>query len=138
MSEVVVDPLVIAVTPVVLYGIFEGDDSKHNNERDHGDLLLKGLHNWNPVQQHQEQEVQVCRSAKTCRVLSQSIYRFTHLNNITNYHFIILLYFSHITYRASRYHSTPPRKIKRTTKNIAQPSYQLSVNGLFAVISELS
>lgn len=64
MCEIVVYPLVIAVAPVVFYGIFEGDDSEHDNERDHGNLLLKGLHHWNPVQQHQEQEVQVCRSVK--------------------------------------------------------------------------
>lgn len=77
MCEIVVDPLVIAVTSVVLYGIFEGDDSQHDNEGDHGDLLLKGFHHRNPVQQHQEQEVQVCRSAKTCILWSQSNYTFT-------------------------------------------------------------
>lgn len=64
MCEIVVDPLVIAVASVILYGIFEGDDSEHDNEWDHGDLLLKGLHHWNPVQQHQGQEVDVCSSAK--------------------------------------------------------------------------
>lgn len=77
MCEIVVDPLVIAVASVVLYGIFEGDDGEDDNEWDHGDLLLKSLHHRNPVQQHQEQEVHICGSAKTYILQSQSIYTFT-------------------------------------------------------------
>lgn len=61
---VVVDLLVEYVAPVVFKGIFDGNNSEDQQQRDHSDLLLKGLHNGNPVQQSQEQEVQVCRSVQ--------------------------------------------------------------------------
>lgn len=56
---VVVDLLVILVASVVLQAIFEGDNAENYHQRNHGNLLLEGLDNGNPVQQHQEQEVQV-------------------------------------------------------------------------------
>lgn len=69
MCKGVVDLLVIAVASVILAGIFDGDDREDNEKWDHGDLFLKRLHNRNPIQQHQKQEIQVCSSAKTILLL---------------------------------------------------------------------
>ena len=62
--QVVVDRLVEQVATVVLHSVFEGDDDEDHQQRHHGDLLLEGLHRRHPVQQHQEQEVQVCHPAQ--------------------------------------------------------------------------
>lgn len=56
---IVVDLLVKQVASVVFQGIFDGNHSEDHQQGNHGDLLLKGFNNWHPVQQRQEQEVEV-------------------------------------------------------------------------------
>lgn len=57
--DIVVDLLVEQISSVVFKSIFDGDDSENHQQRNHGDFLLKGLNDWHPVEQRQEQEVEV-------------------------------------------------------------------------------
>lgn len=64
LHQEVVDLPVGQVASVVLQGVFDGDDGEDHQQGNHGDLLLKGLHHRHPVQQRQEQEVEVGCPAK--------------------------------------------------------------------------
>jgi len=65
LHHVVVDLLVEQVSSVVFQRVFDADDYEDHQQRNHGDLLLKGLHDRNPVEQRQEQEVNVSCPEKT-------------------------------------------------------------------------
>lgn len=50
LRHVVVDLLVEQVTPVIFQGIFDSDNNKNHQYRDHCDFLLKRFNSRDPVQ----------------------------------------------------------------------------------------
>lgn len=67
LCNIVVDLLVEQIPSIVFQGIFDGDNSENHHQRNHGNFLLKGFNNWHPVQQCQEQKVEVGSPEKQTR-----------------------------------------------------------------------
>merc|ERR1719234_2981054 len=55
----VVHVLVAGISPSVLKEIFDSGDDEDEDDGDHGDLLAKGVDGWHPVEEDDEEKVEV-------------------------------------------------------------------------------
>ena len=60
----IVDPLVAQVPSPVLEDVLDGGDGEHEDDGEHGDLLAEGVDRGHPVQEDDEEEVEVGESVK--------------------------------------------------------------------------
>ena len=60
----VVHFLVAGVPPPVLKEVFDGGDDEDEDDGDHGDLLAKGIDGRHPVEEHNEEKIEVCKAVE--------------------------------------------------------------------------
>lgn len=69
----VVDLLVEAVSPEVLQAILDHDDEQDQGQWHHGDFPVEHLQRGHPVQDHEEQEIDIRPSAEGKQGMSKNI-----------------------------------------------------------------
>lgn len=60
----VVYPLVRLPPPMVLEGILDGRHAQNKDDRDHGHFLAESTHGRDPIEQDDEEEVEVCETVE--------------------------------------------------------------------------